>query len=117
MKKTRVVPFVAAVLLAAGCGGNGGPTGPDGPDELPVTGTAVPGMASVDAAISALMKEWDIPGGAVGIVRDGRLVYARGFGYSDVASQTETAPDALFERQPRSQVGGGTRSSSSRLWK
>jgi N-acyl-D-amino-acid deacylase len=63
---------------------------------MPITGTAVPGMASVDEAVSEVMTRWEIPGGAVGIVRDGRLVYARGFGYSDLASQTETAPDALF---------------------
>ena len=90
------MPLLAAVLLAAACGENDAPTGPGGPDGLPVTGTAVPGMASVDAAISELMTRWDIPGGAVGIVRDGRLVYARGFGYADVEAQTETAPDALF---------------------
>jgi N-acyl-D-amino-acid deacylase len=96
MKKVAIMPFITAVLLAAACGADGGPTEPGGPDELPVTGTAVPGMASVDEAISELMTRWDIPGGAVGIVRDGRLVYARGFGYADVAAETETAPDALF---------------------
>jgi N-acyl-D-amino-acid deacylase len=63
---------------------------------MPMSGTAVPGMSSVDSVISALMTRWDIPGGAVGIVRDGRLVYARGFGYADVASQEVTAPDDLF---------------------
>ena len=96
MKKVPMMPFLAAVILAAACGGDGGPTEPDGPDGMPISGTAVPGMASVDTVISELMTQWDIPGGAVGIVRDGRLVYARGFGYSDVAAQTETAPDALF---------------------
>lgn len=90
------MPFVAALLFAAACGADGGPTEPGGPDEMPISGTAVPGMASVDDAISELMTRWDIPGGAVGIVRDGRLVYARGFGYADVAAETETAPDALF---------------------
>lgn len=95
----RTVAALAIVALAA-CGSNPGeptpPNVPGTPDAMPISGTAVPGMASVDSVISALMARWDIPGGAVGIVRDGRLVYARGFGYADVASQEVTAPDDLF---------------------
>ena len=29
-------------------------------------------------------------------MRDGRLIYARGFGYADVESKTPVQPDALF---------------------
>lgn len=96
----RIVAALAIGALAA-CGSSPGegpttPNVPGTPDELPISGTAVPGMASVDSVISALMARWDIPGGAVGIVRDGRLVYARGFGYADVAAETVTRPDDMF---------------------
>ena len=96
----RIVATLAIAALAA-CSASPGegpttPTLPGTPDELPISGTAVPGMASVDTVISALMKRWEIPGGAVGIVRDGRLVYARGFGYADVPSLTVTRPDDMF---------------------
>jgi CubicO group peptidase (beta-lactamase class C family) len=92
----RIVAALAVAALAA-CGSNPGePTPPNVPDAMPLSGTAVPGMASVDSVITELMTRWDIPGGAVGIVRDGRLVYARGFGYSDVASETVTRPDDMF---------------------
>ena len=63
---------------------------------LPTTGVAVPGMASFDRVIPELMKVWGIPGGAVAVVKDGRLVYARGYGYADVAAQQPVEPDALF---------------------
>ena len=63
---------------------------------LPATGSVVPGMASFDRVIPELMKAWGIPGGAVAVVRDGRLVFARGYGYADVGSGQLVAPDALF---------------------
>ena len=66
------------------------------PAEIPITGAAVPGMASYDEAIAALMRKHAIPGGAVAVLRDGKLIYARGFGYADVENETPVQPDALF---------------------
>ena len=42
------------------------------------------------------MKKYNLPGGAIAIVRDGKLMYARGFGYADVENKTPVQPDALF---------------------
>ncbi len=42
------------------------------------------------------MQKYAIPGGAVAVVRDGKLIYARGFGYADVENETPVQPDALF---------------------
>jgi N-acyl-D-amino-acid deacylase len=56
----------------------------------------VPGMESFDRIISDLMKKHNVPGGAVSVVKDGKLVYARGFGYADVENKTAVQPDALF---------------------
>jgi CubicO group peptidase (beta-lactamase class C family) len=63
---------------------------------IPISGVAVPGMASYDSIIPELMRKHSIPGAAVAVMRDGRLVYARGFGYADVANGTQVQPDALF---------------------
>jgi len=63
---------------------------------LPLTGTEVPALSSFDRIIPALMVKWGIPGGAVAVVKDGRLVYSRGYGYANVANATPTAADALF---------------------
>lgn len=93
--------YLFPLLFLAACGGSDGPAGPGpgpGPTPLdvPLTGQAVPGMESFDQAISALMRKHAIPGGAVAVLRDGKLIYARGFGYADVESKTPVQPDALF---------------------
>ena len=89
-----------AVLLAC----DGAPTRPPGPprvtspaeQEIPISGAAVPGMGSYDRTIRDLMRKYAIPGGAVAVLRDGKLIYARGFGYADVENKTPVQPDALF---------------------
>ncbi|MES2521278.1 MAG: serine hydrolase domain-containing protein [Gemmatimonadota bacterium] len=98
MKRAALVPIAALALLVA-CAGE--PTSAPipitvTPPEIPITGAAVPGMASYDQAITAFMRELAIPGGAVAMMRDGKLIYARGFGYADVANKTPVQPDALF---------------------
>ena len=51
---------------------------------LPNTGIEVPELAAFDREITALMTQYDIPGGALAISYRGRLVLARGYGYADV---------------------------------
>lgn len=96
--------LVAAALVA--CGGDpvGEPTAPPvtppvtppAQPEIPISGTAVPGMASYDQIIADFMRKHAIPGGAVAVMRDGKLIYARGFGHADVENRTPVQPDALF---------------------
>jgi CubicO group peptidase (beta-lactamase class C family) len=52
--------------------------------------------ADVDAAVARAMKTFAIPGVAVGIVKDGRLVYARGFGVRRVGEPAMVDADTLF---------------------
>lgn len=63
---------------------------------LPITGQAVPGMESYDRLIPALMAKYSLPGGAVAVTRNGRLVFARGYGYADREAGQPAQPDALF---------------------
>src|SRR4029450_796261 len=67
-----------------------------GDSKAEATGTAVPELASFDQIIPALMVKWGIPGGAVAVVKDGRLIYSRGYGYADIETATPTGSDALF---------------------
>jgi CubicO group peptidase (beta-lactamase class C family) len=60
------------------------------------TGTAVPTMSSYDSAVQQFMQRWSVPGAAVAVVRDGRLVFARGYGLADVATGAAVQPDSLF---------------------
>src|SRR5687767_1137905 len=92
------------VLLSSGSCAGGEPTSPPGSppvtsspqSQIPISGAAVPGMGSYDQIISDLMRKYAIPGGAVAVLRDGKLIYARGFGYANVESKTPVQPDALF---------------------
>src|SRR5262245_43362616 len=90
---TAIPTACLAVLLS--CGGERD-SPPATPQEIPITGTAVPGMESYEQIIPDLMRKYAIPGGAVAVLRDGKLIYARGFGYAEVGNKTPVQPDALF---------------------
>lgn len=53
-------------------------------------------LRSFDDAMEAHLKEYKIPGGALAVVRDGRLVYAKGFGLADLEARKPVEADALF---------------------
>ena len=68
---------------------------PDG-DDLPVTGKADPDLASFDRLMTDFVTKYHLPGAALAVARDGRLVYARGFGYADRDKKEPVEPNALF---------------------
>lgn len=88
--------LVAASSVA--CGKDPPPFSPPvtPPAGIPISGAAVPGMGAFDQNIANVMRKYAIPGGAVAVLRDGKLIYARGFGYADVENKTPVQPDALF---------------------
>ena len=49
-----------------------------------------------DGFVEKVMKDWHVPGLAVAIVKDGRMVFAKGFGYRDVKKGLNVTPDTLF---------------------
>ncbi len=46
--------------------------------------------------VNAFMKKWTIEGASIAVARDGKLVYAKGFGFADTASKVETQPYSKF---------------------
>jgi N-acyl-D-amino-acid deacylase len=65
-------------------------------DEFPVTGDSRPELEGFDAWMKSFMAEHKIPGGSLAIVRDGKVIYARGFGYADREAKQPVEPEALF---------------------
>ncbi|HEY8021713.1 MAG TPA: serine hydrolase domain-containing protein, partial [Thermoanaerobaculia bacterium] len=63
---------------------------------MPSTGKAVPELASYDRIVPALLAKWGVPGAAVAVVKDGRLVLARGYGWADRQERRPVEPDSLF---------------------
>ena len=53
-------------------------------------------LRTLEKFIPQVMADWQVPGLAVSIIKDGRLVYARGFGFRDVAGQKEVTTRTLF---------------------
>ncbi|HQW67082.1 MAG TPA: serine hydrolase [Gemmatimonadales bacterium] len=52
--------------------------------------------AAVDAAVEKARAEFRVPGVAIGIVKDGRLVYAKGFGVRKLGENVAVTPDTRF---------------------
>lgn len=51
---------------------------------------------TIEREVPAIMEEARISGAAVGLIVDGKLVYARGFGYADHAGKVPVTPDTVF---------------------
>ncbi|MEO5892734.1 MAG: serine hydrolase domain-containing protein [Ferruginibacter sp.] len=60
------------------------------------TGIAVPSMATSDNLIKNFLSLYNIPGATVAIAKDGKIVYMRAFGFSDIAKTIPTQPNNLF---------------------
>lgn len=65
-------------------------------EDVSVTGTERPEFAALDEWMRSFVAEHKIPGGALAIVKDGKLVYARGFGLADRETKTSVQPESLF---------------------
>src|ERR1700728_5349327 len=52
---------------------------------------------SLDQYISSSMKDWKVPGASVAIVRDGAVVYMKGFGVRDIRTNQPVTADTLFD--------------------
>ena len=57
---------------------------------------AVPVADAFDREVETFMKARGIPGGALAVVKDRRLVYARGYGLADRDRSLAVRPDSLF---------------------
>ena len=53
-------------------------------------------LASFDREMEAFIAARKIPGGALAVVKDGRLVHARGYGWADRERQQRVEPTSLF---------------------
>ncbi len=58
---------------------------PEAATALPVP--AQDPFAGFEAFVTGVMEDWQIPGVAVGVIRDGEVILARGFGYRDIEAE------------------------------
>jgi N-acyl-D-amino-acid deacylase len=65
-------------------------------EEISRTGTEVKELDCFDRRITELMKKYELPGATAAVAKDGRLVYARGFGWADRKNRVPMQPTALM---------------------
>src|SRR6056297_2075185 len=57
------------------------------------------GQIGESEAIDSLFLEWnkpETPGCAIGIVKDGKLIYSKGYGIADLEHDIEITPSSVF---------------------
>lgn len=65
-------------------------------DDVPITGVANARLAPFDEMLVRIVKDNAVPGASAAIARNGKLVYARGFGFADVERKRHVEPHARF---------------------
>jgi CubicO group peptidase (beta-lactamase class C family) len=67
------------------------------PSALPIS------PASIDATVTRAMKAFQVPGMAVGIIKDGKVLFAKGYGVREIGKPGRVDADTLF------QIGSNTK--------
>jgi len=91
--QTAICIVLAFGISAAGYAGDD-PSSKSAPTTA--TGKADSHMVPFDELMTTFIGEHKVPGVAVAITKNGRLVYSRAFGYADVESKTAVEPTSLF---------------------
>jgi CubicO group peptidase (beta-lactamase class C family) len=58
--------------------------------------TVKPSLDGLDEFVTQAMKDWKVPGLALAVVRDGKIVLLKGYGYRDLEKQLPVTPNTLF---------------------
>lgn len=53
-------------------------------------------LVEVEALVEEIVTEFDVPGAAIGIVKNNELVYAQGFGVQELGSEQPITPESVF---------------------
>lgn len=67
-----------------------------GNEDLPIAGTCITELGILDGITASLMKKYDISAGQVAVGHNGRVVYAKSFGFSDRAKTIPVNNENLF---------------------
>ncbi|HEX2083508.1 MAG TPA: serine hydrolase domain-containing protein, partial [Xanthomonadaceae bacterium] len=86
---------LAAALLAATVAGTQAQTAPPPPPPQAVA-AATAGLQDFDAYVEGVRKTFDVPGIAVAIVQDGRIVLERGYGVRSIETRQPVDAHTMF---------------------
>ena len=94
MKIAKLLTFLVILCTCLLCGVYGAQAQEN--TEFVKTGRANTAFKPFDDAMQNYMRLHNVPGGALCIVGNGKLLYARGYGYGEVETGMKFAPDSLF---------------------
>jgi len=63
---------------------------------------------SIDAYINREMQRWQIPGLAIAIIKDGKVIISRGYGIKDISSTDKVDENTLFQIASNTKAFTGT---------
>lgn len=112
MSRAAIAAAVTLALLSA-CGGGGGGSPSDQQAsgqgqqsfqiaDLPEVSTNPVGSAQaanpqIDQTVQAALKKFNLPGATVVVLKDQQVVYAKGYGYSNLATRAAARPEDRFQ--------------------
>lgn len=84
MKKHRLVVYFLGLFLLA----------------VPIFSTPKeakkPDLKGFPEQVTKLISDWKVPGLAISIIKDGKVIFAEGFGYRDLTQNLKVTPHTLF---------------------
>lgn len=63
---------------------------------IPITGLVYTNMDKFDQSFTNFMRKWNTPGASVTVMKDGKILAMRGYGWADVHQQEAVQPSSLF---------------------
>lgn len=65
-------------------------------------------LAGIDSYAEEALKTFKVPGAALAVVKDGRVIYQKGYGYRDMANKLKVTPETIFAIGSDSKAFTGT---------
>lgn len=96
MTPANRMAYTYGVLVLAGSVSAGAASRAAPPEAPPQSGPRVCEMRPFDDAMWSFMRARGTPGGALAVVKDGRLVYAQGYGWADREARKQVKPTSRF---------------------
>src|SRR5437667_12006993 len=98
MRRSTLVVWLSAVFLApCGIAQTHAQTGKKAAASAS-TAAATPAakLQGLDDVADQAMKQWKVPGVAIAVVQDGKVIYAKGYGYRDLEQKLPVTAATLF---------------------
>lgn len=101
-RNTLLLTAALAAAILSACGGGSSEAPNVNPSSLAMVSTAPAGMAqaanpAVDNFVQTMMKDVEIPGLSLAVMENGKLIYAKAYGYAQLERATPARPEHRFQ--------------------